>query len=303
MYFRLRLMSKNPLNLLSPYSNNLTIPSMKAVYSLLTTLLLPFCVSAASFVYSSNVAQVICEDSQGYSYEERFRMIHTLDKNISAGDVDYYFNFLSRPFKGDDLRAGEFDTLKNDLADKLLVQHRLPKNITGRFLHMIDQKALGVVWRDYVLQKLPDLYKRVETEDRVRILKKLWESADSVEHTFSGTALLSLSRMDRLYPGVVVSERFAERALAVVQGVAFSDQNKITALQLLAESRHPEALNLARKILDAESTVMLRVSAIGVLGIMGQSADKEDLLYYANSPEFRLRRAAKAALQRLDGYS
>lgn len=274
---------------------------MKAVCYLLTTLLLYSCVSAESFVYSSNVARVICEGSQGYSYEERFRAIHTLDETISAGDVDYYLNFLSRPFKGDDLREGEFDTLKNDLADKLLVQHRLPKDITVRFLRMIDQKALGVVWRDYVLQKLPDLYNRVETEARVQILEKLWEETANAQDTFSGTALLSLSRMNRLYPGVVVSERFAERALAVVQEATFPDQNKLTALQLLAELRHPEALNLAREVLNAESTVMLRVSAIGVIGLMGQAVDRENLLVLVKSPEFRLRRAAKAALRRLDG--
>lgn len=274
---------------------------MKTIYYPLILLLLSCHVGADAFVYLSNTAKFICEGSEGYGYEARFRLIRTLDNNISMTDIEYYLNFLDRSFKKGDLRVGEFNTLKNDLADKLLMQRILPREMAKRFLGMTDQKALGVVWRDYVLQKLPDLYERVEEVDRVLILDKLWGAADSTEHTFSGTALLGLDRIGSKYAEMVDSDRFAEQALLIVKEAEFPEQNKITALQLLAESGHPEALDLARKILNTESTVMLRVSAIGVLGSLGQSVDRETLSVYTKDSEFRLRHAAQCALERLDG--
>lgn len=262
--------------------------------------LLPCYVHSKSFVYLSNHAKHICEDTEGYSYEARFRLIRALDGTISMGDMEHYLDFLERPFKEGSLQRGELNTLKNDLADKLLMQRRYPEDLADRFLKMVDHKTLGIVWRDYVLQKLPDLYERVEKDERIRILEKLWEKADDTHHTFSGTALLGLSRLSSHYPDAVASNQLAEKALAVVKGVEFPEQNKLTALQILAEARHPEVLNLARETLNTDSSVMLRVSAIGVLGLVGQSVDREILSAYAKSPEYRLRRAAEAALERLD---
>ena len=81
----------------------------------------------------------------------------------------------------------------------------------------------------------------------------------------------------------------------------FPEPNKITALQVLAEFRQIEALNLAREILNADTSVMLRVSALGVLGQIGQSTDRDILSAYAKSSEFRLRQAAQSALKRKIG--
>ena len=275
---------------------------MKTIYYLLIFASLP-CTGWAdsTFVYSSNLAKSICEDAQGYGYEARFKRIRTLDNHISMGDIDYYLKFLNRPFEKGNLSKGQLDTLKNDLADKLLMQPTLPRGFTVRFLEMIDQNALGIVWRDYVLQKLPDLYERVEEKDRSLIVRKLFEATDMKKHTFSGTALLGLGRINSMYPGAIDSSQFAEKALAIVKEDTFAEQNKITALQLLAEKSHPEALREAREILSINPSVMLRASAIGVLGLMGTPADKEILMTYATNSEFRLRKAAQSALKRLGG--
>ena len=272
--------------------------TMKTVY-LLLFILFPCYTNAESLIYLSNTAKYICEDSEGHSYKERFRFIHTLSNNVSTGDVEYYLNFLNQPYKKGSLREGEFNTLKNDLADKLLLQRTLPQGFTEHFLQMIDHQALGVVWRDYVLQKLPDLYERVEESERFQVLDKLWEETGHTEHTFSGTALLGLHRLSKVYPELIDPNRLAEQALLVVKADTFPEQNKITALRLAGELGHPEALNFARELLDSESSVMLRASAIGVLGLLGQTSDKEFLHTYAKSSDFRLRRAAESALVRL----
>ena len=125
-----------------------------------------------------------------------------------------------------------------------------------------------------------------------------FKKTGTAQHTFSGTALLGLYRIRQLHPDVVADDHLVERALAVARGSEFLEQNKTTALQLLAEDGHPEALNLARKILNTESTLMLRVSAIGVLGLKGQSVDEEKLQVFTKSPGYRLRHAAKVALRK-----
>lgn len=275
---------------------------MNPIYCLLIFVSLSCSVRADSaLVYSSNLAKSICEDAKGYTYEQRFQLIHTLDSHISMGDMEYYLDFLNRPFEKGNLSEGQLDTLKNDLADKLLMQRTAPRGFTEGFLKMMDQEALGVVWRDYVLQKLPDLYERAGEKDRSLILSKLWEATDLKTHTFSGTALLGLRRINSMYPEAIDSDQFAEKALAVVAADTFPEPNRVTALQLLAEVSHPEALSLARKLLGAESSVMLHMSALGVLGIMGVPADKEILLRYNSNTEFRLRKAAQSALKRLGG--
>ena len=274
---------------------------MNPIYYLLIFTLLSCSVRADSaFVYSSNLAKSICEDAKDYTYEQRFRLIHTLDSHISMGDMEYYLDFLNRPFEKGNLSEGQLDTLKNDLADKLLMQRTAPRGFTEGFLKMMDQEALGVVWRDYVLQKLPDLYARAGEKDRSLILSKLWEATDLKTHTFSGTALLGLRRINSRYPEAIDSNQFAEKALAVATGDAFPEPNRVTALQLLAEAPHPEASRLARELLSADSSVMLHMSAVGVLGTLGVPADKEILLTYATCSEFRLRTAARAALENFE---
>jgi len=274
---------------------------MNATYCLFVFIVLSGHVRAESSVYVSPLAKSICEDSEGFNYEARFRLIRTLGNTVSMGDMEYYLNFLERPFEAGSLRKGEFNTLKNDLADKLLMQRMHPRGIVDCFLRMVDRKALGVVWRDYVLQKLPDLYEHAEKDDRFQILEKLWVATASKEQTFSGTALLGLCRIGGIHSGTVDLNCLSERALAIVKEAKFPDQNKITALQILADFRRRETLGLARSLLNADSSVMLRVSAIGVLGRIGQSNDKDILFAYSKSSDFRLRRAAQAALKLLDG--
>ena len=273
---------------------------MKTIYHLLIFAVLPFCAGAKSLFDPSILAQSICENTERYDYAARFRRIHSLDQTISLNDAEYYLNFLERPFEKGSLTKGQLAALKNDLADKLLAQRTLPRGFTERFLRMMDQEALGVVWRDYVVQKLPDLYERTVEKEGALVLSKLWETTDSQMHTFSGTALLGLNRVRYVHPESIDSAVFAEKARAIVTGSAFPEPNKATALQLLAEESQQEALRLAREILCSEASVMLHISAMGILGISGEPADKNVLSHYAKSSEFRLRRAAQSALKRFD---
>ena len=56
-------------------------------------------INAKSLVCLSDTAEFICGDAGNYSYEKRYRLTHTLDKNIPMGDVEHYLDFLNRPFE------------------------------------------------------------------------------------------------------------------------------------------------------------------------------------------------------------
>ena len=213
-----------------------------------------------------------------------------------------YLQFLEAPFatnKKVSITEEEFHSLKNDVADKLLAQSNLPDNFDQRFLAMLDNKALSNVWHNYIIQKLDVLFERSNNAQlKARILSRLFRETRSPKPTISGTALMTLLRLEKKLPEVVDETKLSKRAEWLTEQERYPFQDRLSALHVLAELSPEKAFVPARKWLkDEDSHTMLKTAALAVLGDSSSADDVALIGSYQNHPDLRLRTASKNALK------
>lgn len=222
--------------------------------------------------------------------------------NLQRADTQELLLFIKERQSPGDLDLEEFNVLRNDAADVLLAQDSPVPRLDRVMLAIANDPKHDLVWREYVIQKLPDLYLSVDNEkSRSRVLKELKSKAGDTEYIFAGTALLGLYRLSQSDTKAVAESEVRDFAWEIISNDSFAEANRITALQVGAKLGDQRAVEAARKLLaEANTSIPLRSSALATLGIANDSADLPVLEQYAKSPEYRLRTAAKAALEKHD---
>jgi hypothetical protein len=272
----------------------------------------------------SDLARLILGEIPDASYDRRIRAVATPGKCISAKDFSALQAFLEKAPADDPETPDRLDAIKNDVAAKLLPCEHFPDGFSRRFLSMLSNPNVGLVWQNYMIQFLDSLWVR-ETDPaaRKKIVAALVDATSDERLTISGTALLTLRRLEKFGKHVVDSQRDVlslRSALSGARGVGISTipdleklamsmlddqripwQEKITTLHVAADSAHSRAFVFARSLAsDKTSPVMFRMAAFSVIGDIGNAGDKPLLEKHAKGGEFRLRHAAKAALKRLE---
>ena len=236
-------------------------------------------------------------------YAERHRATYRLGKNLVEEDVEALKAFLARADDGDQLRAPELRGLKNNVADALIAQNRVGPDLLEAFLALASDSGQDAAWREYLLQKIPDLALRLEDEtSRKNATDFLRGQSENTEYILAGTALIALERLHRGDPSLIGPLEIAQRAERVLAHPQQANACKIAALQVLGAADGERGRRAARAALsDSQSPLMLKVSAIATLGAHGEPEDRPRVQAYENSPDYRLRTAARAALAKLDG--
>jgi hypothetical protein len=131
------------------------------------------------------------------------------------------------------------------------------------------------------------------TPDHNHALKN--EVAENPLGVLPGTAFLALYyNAER---GLVDHERLSQAVFASARNDSAKPSVRLTALQVCAALKHPEAPAIARDLLATQSDTHLRMSALAVLGALGNQNDIPTLRQYAQSADIRLRTSANAALE------
>ncbi len=238
----------------------------------------------------------ITSDTSELNYSQRLTLVRNLSPSLSKEQVGTLMGFLESNKPLDGISDDELATIKNDVFDHLIKMRDFPSGLLDLTLAMIKNKKNTVVWRDYGIQKLPDIYMVTSNkEHRDRIQQALPTLAHETTGTFAGTALLG---MHQLTPAVFTPTATADSAIHILDSSSVIEANQVTALQILANYQPGEAHNRAKFILtDPESTtgVMLKTSALATLGKIGSRDDLTIVEKYVRSYEYRLKRAATAA--------
>lgn len=240
--------------------------------------------------------------ARGEVFGSRDRASHALSRSLPNRDVDALLLFLLRKPGEDSAAVDELATLKNNVADALLSQADLPLGLLDSFESAFADKAQGEIWREYVVQKIPEWVRRAPESMRDRGVAFLRKRLADTDYIYAGTALLGMHRLHHALPTLADGEEVAAAARRILQQDAYAVASKITALQILARHQPDEARIWARRWIDGERAVMLRVSAIATLGEVGEAVDQERMARYTDSPELRLRTAARAALLKLSSH-
>ena len=234
------------------------------------------------------------------SYEQRMRASYAEDSpRLSASDARALIVFLSRLPSADVVSVDELAALKNNAADLLLTQTPPPAGLRAAFEAAFKDPAQGEIWREYIVQKIPEFAVGLSGAERKRALAFLRQRLDDTESIFAGTALLGLQRLHTQTPPLVSTGEIATAATKLLSEPAYAQATKLTALQVLALHDASAARVQARQWLTGDHPVMLKVSALATLGQVGEPQDRSLLERYARSPELRLRTSARAALGKL----
>jgi hypothetical protein len=187
---------------------------------------------------------------------------------------------------------------KNDLADAILAKSSLPSDFPSQFLALLDDPAQGTIWHNYILQKLDTLYLHPDASDqREAILKHLWKESRSPSPTFAGTTLMTLQRLNEQRPDVVETCKLSKHAQWVVDHQAYSNSDRLSALHVLSAINFKSSASIARRWLGEDATpLLLKTTAIAVLGKAPEPSDTVLIEGYLDHPDLRLRTAARAIL-------
>lgn len=229
-------------------------------------------------------------------YVPRRRMVESLESPLSADEAQALLMFARSKPANVGLSESDFNGVGDVVLLKLEEQEQLPADYTDHLVVMFYDDSLNTTWRDYCLQHLGTVYPRTPKQKRP-VIDQLYADAIVPGSQFAGTTLLSMKRSAE---GNGLSQEWvADRAMGVADSNAYGDAERLSALHVVAEFNHPEAINLAREITVSKHTVPFRAAALAVIGLNGEVSDRPLLEKYSKSSDIRLRAAAQKALKTL----
>jgi len=240
---------------------------------------------------------IILGQEDGVSYNVRLAALKQLQPPLASNEVQALYLLLYRHSNEDPLPEDDLHAFKNEVTNTLRQQQPLLADLPWHLLQMYADQQQGEVWRDYCIQHLGALYHRADSSTRHAIADLFWQATATKDGTIAGTTLLALE--DNVRKADVPRERLAARALAIAQDETFGPEPRATALQVCVLLGEHRALVPARHLARTQSPTILRISAIGALGLLGEPADLSLLKPLTRDEDMRFRQAAVAAVKRL----
>lgn len=230
-------------------------------------------------------------------YSQRFTGTHRLSDRLGVDDIRALLAFLLAYDVNDPLDGGALNAVKNDVVNALGRQAVYPDELTQTLCKGWRDTRQDPMWRDYCLQHLGRLYRRMPKNERLMAETALWNGVFEGEYQQPGTALLALRvNLERGIEAETLCKAAWTIAAAEQQPVAA----RVTALQLAAEMGAPLALERSREWMKRGSETALRCSAVAVVGNLGDATDLEFLRSISKSGDIRITQAARAAIGKIE---
>lgn len=242
----------------------------------------------------------IITEGAGADYATRYRLTYTINSELSDENRAQLEQFLSLPLAKGGLEESELAALKNNVADALIKQAGGPRGLLKRLQTDWADASQGLLWRSYIVQKIPELTAvlktETETQASVAFLRRL---ALDPEPEFSATAIIGMDRLHGTRPDLISSGEVGAGAARLFAAKENPDSIRITLIQVWARHDKESALREARLILQSEDAmVLLKMAALVVVGGYGTQADNALITRYETSPEGRLSTAAASAREK-----
>ncbi len=240
---------------------------------------------------------IILGQEDGVSYNVRYAALKKLQPPLVSNEVQALYAQLYRHSNEDPMPEDDLHAFKNEVANTLLKQKPLLEDLPWHLMQMYADVQQGEVWRDYCIQHLGALYHRADSPARHAIADLFWKATEQKDGTIPGTTLLALE--NNVHKADIPQERLAARALAIAQDETYGPEPRATALQVCVLLNERRALVPARNLARTQSPTILRISAIGALGLMGEPDDLAILQPLTRDEDMRFRQAAWAAVKRV----
>lgn len=234
----------------------------------------------------------------------RQRAVRALPKDLTPEHRKILTDFLTAPHEEDNGQAGH--VLKNDIMDSLIGQQTPGRGLADLFIKISQDKNQNVVIRDYALQHLALLSERLDgptvwdaklvRAQQTLIQDALWQSAGVRESSTAGTALLGLTRISETHPELDKT-RLSQAAIDMT-ATGVDEAARVTAFQVAARFQPAGALPLLLRAAQTDPSSIVRISAIGALGVIA-SADALPALNQIAEQTPRYKAVAERAMKKI----
>lgn len=245
--------------------------------------------------YSQNVRRVLGLADDG-RYAARWDAVASLGNDLRPQDTEGLLRLLAEPSLLEGLAPIQQAGLLNEVMRILRLQQTPPSGLEEAMMALCEDRERAVLIRDYAVQQLMDWYPNAG--DRQKLEECFFRALNEQEGAIAGTAILALTRVVLKYAGAD-RERVENAAWALASDATRPAAIRVSALQACAQLGVGKALPLARDVAANEKGTQLGISAIAVLGYLGDGSDIAFLERLCHRPEGREYAAANAALNRL----
>lgn len=253
-----------------------------------TPVVVPMAEPAAAAV-SAWVREIVGETDPPAPFHVRRSRVAGLGTALPAPEREALRDYLTQPLDPA-LSPGESAALRNEIANRLRVQHPPMTDLDRAFMDMAVDPRQDPVWRDYCIQHLGTMLRTMDPAVARDCFRNFVSSGSNVA---AGTALLAMSREPEIFP---VSE-VADKAASFLSDGSAPEAVRVTALQILAAADFDRALPFARDALSAPAPQHVRLSSLAVLSRSSDAKDREILRRFSRSSNPLLAKAARQALR------
>jgi hypothetical protein len=257
-------------------------------------------------VFSDTVEEILSSSSTP-PFTDRHHKLHALTEADIVQNKERLFKFLAVSDVPPNMAANDFLSLKNDIADFLITYDLKTDEHLKAALNVIKDPQESFVWRDYYIQKLPAMLQasQILNQSAERALALIERLAAQEVPGLTGTALIaaySLTETSEIKLKVT-PQKLSVLAYNCASNVDAPLIDRITALQIAAILKKPEAFDLAKIYIinpqNNEIPIMLKVSALGALRYSENPDYLPIVSSYRLSPDIRLRAAARGTIEEL----
>ena len=212
----------------------------------------------------------------------------------------------------------QINAVKNDVADRLLRQDKLPDGIGQQLVDMASNPENDPVWRDYCVQFMTPFYERcsaqmiqsgdenpeadaeASSKELTVVRAAMVDALDERDSTIAGTSLIGLELLSRTHEEFD-REVIIAKASEIAADETASNETRTTALRMSSLTGGDDSTaGTARILAQTGETDVIRSAAIVTLGESGSEADRELLESYTLSDNRQIAHAARLALEKMD---
>jgi hypothetical protein len=227
---------------------------------------------------------------------ERIQMAQALPHDLTEAQQEQLLAFLPRITHLADMPDAARPFLAEILFEVLRQQKNPPADLPEVLQRIYSDPDTDILIRGYAVQHIGHLL--IDQPYQARTGDMLWEAAAMATEPFAGMALIALDRLHRKIG--FDDERLHAAALRIATAPDAVPAARMCALDVCARRTVAEALPHARELAGSEHPLSVRLAAIHALGLLGQAADREQLIHWSLDEGTHHQAAAVQALKKLE---
>jgi len=228
-----------------------------------------------------------------YFYElnlvERLSMVMKACENKNL-DIDI-INF----FKAEIFNKKWNKTIRNNMANALIKQHKVDPNLHNIFIKMLDYENEDPIWRKYCISFLSRCY--YKSNDKRLITQTMIRYANG-DDSNAETALVHLAHLEKRN-NLRLMPNFGKKLAIMLEAPETHLNTKISILTIIGKRGDKSLLPLVLKYARQNESIALKCNAIGALGLMGNNSDLPCIIESLDHKNGLIRQVALGAMNRI----